>query len=371
MKIVVLAGGTSPERDVSLSSGKMIYQALRERGHKTILLDVYLGYENKALLGNQALYDIEIEMADTAIFEKDMDWAANVAAISSESPDIAAVKALRPDGEKNYFGPNVIALCRAADVVFIALHGEEGENGKIQACFDLMGIKYTGAGYLGSALALDKILAKELFCHHAIPTPPWVALPKGADHGAAMAIPYPRFVKTKSGGSSVGAAIARDEAAFATALQDAYRYEDTALVEPYITGRELSVGVLAGKALPVIEIAPKQGFFDYHNKYQPGASIETCPADIAVEMTRKLQELAEKVYRILRMDSYARVDFIVDGEANIFCLEANTLPGMAPTSLMPKEAAAAGMDFGTFCEAIMDVSLRPPSRNLSPQGILH
>ena len=349
MNIVVLAGGTSPERDVSLGSAKMIYQALASRGHQVILLDVYLGH------GDEELPDAAL----LALFAEKTDWTAGIDAIKSKNPDIAAIKALRPDGGRHYFGPNVVALCRSADVVFIALHGENGENGKIQAFFDLAGITYTGTGHLGSALALDKTLSKELFRYHGIPTPAGISRHRDDPPMPSPApIPYPCIVKANNGGSSVGVTIAADDAEYALALTEAFRYDDIALVEPYIEGREFSVGVLAGEALPVIEICPKQGFFDYHNKYQPGATDEICPAQLTAEMTAALQGLAVDVYRILRMSNYARIDFIIDGQGKIYCLEGNTLPGMAPTSLLPQEAAVAGIDFATLCEKIIMETLR-------------
>lgn len=351
MNIVVLAGGISPERDVSLSSGKMIYTALKEKGHQAILLDVYLGYE-KEIVGDL-----------TAVFAQHTDWAADIVAIKSESPDILEVKARRMDGDKNFFGPNVIRLCQAADVVFIALHGESGEDGKIQAAFDLMGIRYTGSDHMSSAIAMDKILSKELFRLHGIPTPVGievsqgeaVKLPEGMKSPDIKSpdIKYPVIVKANNGGSSVGVSVARNDLEYAEALKEAYCYDEVALVEQYIEGREFSVGVLAGKAFPVIEIAPKQGFFDYHNKYQPGATVETCPALISQATASLLQRLAEKVFVVLRLKNYARIDFMMDGEGDVYCLEANTLPGMSPASLLPKEAAVAGIEFGELCERIV------------------
>jgi D-alanine-D-alanine ligase len=354
MNIVVLAGGISPERDVSLNSGKMIYNALKNKGHQVLLLDVYLGYQ---MPGGGA--------ADRhSLFAEEIDWVAGITAIGSESPDLSEIKARRPDGDKNFFGPNVIALCQAADITFIALHGESGENGKIQACFDLMGITYTGADYLGSALAMDKVLAKELFQYHGLVTPAGVAIHKDSQSDkrtvpltATSPISYPCIVKASGGGSSVGVKIANNDEEYAEALAEAYRYDEIALVETYIRGREFSVGVLGGKALPVIEIAPKQGFFDYKNKYQPGATVETCPALLAPEKTLEMQQIAEKVFKILRLSNFARMDFMMDEQEKIYCLEANTVPGMAPTSLLPQEAAAAGIDFGSLCEKIIEAAL--------------
>ncbi len=341
MKIVVLAGGTSSERDVSLSSGSKIYKALKQNGHKAILLDVYLGYT-----GN----DVDV------IFEKEEDWAKETGGISESNPDIAQVKAMRPDGDKNFFGPNVISICQAADVVFMALHGENGENGKIQACFDLMGITYTGTDYVSSAICMDKGLTKDIFACYGIPTPAGIRLKKGEKQ--EQAVPFPCIVKACCGGSSVGVSIARKEDEYDAALKEAFKYDNEVVVEQYIKGREFSVGVMDARALPVIEIAPLQGFYDYKNKYQAGSAVETCPAELSPEKTKEMQAYAEKAFKALRLKNYARMDFMMSEEGNLYCLEANTLPGMTPTSLLPQEAAVLGVDFTELCEKIIAAALR-------------
>ncbi len=346
MKIVVLAGGISTERDVSLSSGTMIYRALKERGHQAILLDVYLGYEWGDTCQSKEPEDI---------FEIEKDWADALGTITEKNPDIEQIKAMRPDGGKNFFGPNVIAFCQAADVVFMALHGENGENGKIQACFDLMGITYTGTDYVSSALAMNKGITKELFAFHGIPTPCGFRLKKGQKQEEEAA--FPCIVKACCGGSSVGVSIAQRREDYEKALAEAFAYDDEVIVEQYIKGREFSVGVMNGKALPVIEIAPLTGFYDYKNKYQPGSTVETCPADLSEDKTRELQGYAEKAFTALRLKNYARMDFMMSETGEVFCLEANTLPGMTPTSLLPQEAAAQGMSFGELCEKILEAAL--------------
>lgn len=340
MKVVVLAGGTSTERDVSLVSGSMIYKALKKNGHQAILLDVYLGYEG-----------------DTdQIFESDVDWAAKISAISEKNPDLEAVKAMRPDGDKNFFGPNVLKLCQSADAVFMALHGANGEDGKIQACFELLGIPYTGTDFVSSAMAMDKGITKDIFLAHHIPTPAGIRLKKGEQEEEK--VPYPCIVKACCGGSSVGVCIAQNDAEYEAAKAEAFRYDEEVIIEQYITGREFSVGVMDGKALPVIEIAPKQGFYDYKNKYQAGSTVETCPAELPEDKTRKMQQIAEQVFEALRMKNYARMDFMMSKEGEIFCLEANTLPGMTPTSLLPQEAAAVGISFEELCEKILQYAKR-------------
>lgn len=340
MNVVVLAGGISTERDVSLVSGKMIYNALKKNGHNVVLLDVYLGTNEN---------DIQ------NIFTMERDWVSCINPIQDENPDIEKVKALRPDGDKQFFGPNVISICQSADIVFMALHGENGENGKIQACFDLMGITYTGTDYISSAVAMDKALSKDIFAVYGVPTPKGIRLKK--EDTETEKVPYPCIVKACKGGSSVGVCIANNDDEYEKAKKEAFRYDDEVVIEQYIKGREFSVGVLQGKALPVIEIAPLTGFYDYKNKYQAGSAVETCPADISKEKTEEMQRAAETVFKALRLKNYARMDFMMSESEEIFCLEANTLPGMTPTSLLPQEAAAVGISFEELCEKLMQYSL--------------
>lgn len=343
MKIVVLAGGISTERDVSLSTGRMIYQALKKNGHQVILVDSFLGYEGDV----------------AKAFSEEKDWGAQVQGVKAVNPDLSLVKALRPNWQKNFFGPGVIALCQEADVVFMALHGGDGENGKIQAYFDLMGITYTGTDYVSSALSMDKGITKEMFMANGVPTPKAFRLKKGETGRKPV---FPCVVKATCGGSSVGVSIARDEAEYEQALEEGFKYDPEVIVEQYIKGREFSVGVIAGEALPVIEIAPKVGFYDYKNKYQAGSTVETCPAQISGEKTREMQQIAEKVFQVLRLRNYARMDFLMEeGSEKLYCLEANTLPGMTPTSLLPQEAAAVGMSFEQLCEKIIEISMKNAS----------
>ena len=341
MKVVVLAGGISTERDVSLISGKMIYQAMKRLGHQAVLLDVFLGMERD---------DID------HIFESDEDFSAGIEAIHEINPDISAVKALRKDGGKCYFGPNVIKICQMADVVFLGLHGADGEGGKVQAAFDLLGIRYTGTDFVSGALAMDKCLAKELFMQNGIPTPAGFRLKKGQEPGEGQQPKFPCVVKVSSGGSSIGVSIVQKEEDYQAALDDAFLYGDEVVVEEYIKGRELTCCVLDGKALPIVEIAPKEGFYDYKNKYQAGSTIEICPAPIGEENTRKIQKISERVFDALRLHKYARMDFMMDEAGNAYCLEANTLPGMTPTSLIPQDAAAVGISYDELCQKILDMA---------------
>lgn len=341
MKIVVLAGGTSTERDVSIVSGTKVCEALRSRGHQAILLDVFCGKE-----------DLQVENA----FLKAYDLEQEVAYIKSFNATIEARKA----EQKEFFGPNVLEVCKMADVVFLALHGACGEDGRIQAAFDLLGIPYTGSGYLGSALAMDKAITKQLFRENGVPAPAGMILKKTEAPKSVQecGVGLPCVVKTACGGSSVGVYIAETEEAFEKALEDGFAFEDKLVIEQYIKGREFSVGVVDGKAYPVIEIAPITGFYDYTNKYQAGSTIETCPAQLSPELTEKMQSYAEAAYRVLRLEGYGRMDFMMDEAENMYCLEANTLPGMTPTSLLPQEAAALGITFAELCDKLIEVSMR-------------
>lgn len=340
MKIVVLAGGISTERDVSLSSGCMIYQALKEKGHQAVMLDVYLGYKGENYQD---------------IFEQDTDWAKETGGIGEKSPDIQQIKALRPDGNRDFFGPHVIEICQKAELVFMALHGENGEDGRIQAAFDLLGIRYTGTDYVSSALAMDKTLSKELFLQNGVPTPQGFSLKKGEKEKRAVS--FPCVAKVCRGGSSVGVYLCNNKEEYEAAKKEAFTYDKEIVVEQYIKGREFSVGVIDGKALPVIEIAPLEGFYDYKNKYQAGSTVETCPADLPVHVSERMKRAAEDVFRVLRLKTYARMDFMMNEAEEIFCLEANTLPGMTKTSLLPQEALAEGIAFGDLCEKLMEISL--------------
>lgn len=346
MKIVVLAGGLSAERDVSLKTGEMVAKALRENGHQVILLDVFMGYGEK-----------KEELSD--IFARAVEVSVKVEGISETAPDIAKVKASRKDQSDNFFGPNVIELCQMADVVFMALHGENGENGKIQAAFDLFGIRYTGSGYLSSALAMDKGMAKQLFRQNGIPTPKGVSVKKSEKKTfAELGLSLPCVVKPCCGGSSIGVSIVNSEEEFEAALKEAFRWEDVLVIEEFVKGREFSVGVIDYKALPVIEIAPVEGFYDYKNKYKAGSAVETCPAELSAEITAQMQYYAEEVARVLGLDTYTRSDFLLDEKNQMYCLETNTLPGMTPTSLLPQEAQVVGMNFNQLCEKIIEISLR-------------
>lgn len=340
MNIVVLAGGSSTEREVSIVSGQGICSALRARKHKAILLDAYFGRE-----------EIPAEL-----FSEEYDIEAEVTWMKEKSTLLEETRKTR----KEFFGPNVLDICRRADIIFLALHGSNGEDGKVQSVFDLMGIPYTGSGPLSSGMAMDKGITKMVFEAKEIPTPKGVTLVKGkcSSDLSDYDMEFPVIVKPCCGGSSVGVCIANNQSEYEAALDESFSYENEAVVEQFIEGREFSVAVVEGKAYPVIEIAPLEGFYDYKNKYQAGSAIETCPAQITEAQTKEMQHYAEKGYKALNLEAYARLDFIMDKEGNMYCLEANTLPGMTPTSLIPQEAQVLGIDYPELCEKLIEVSLK-------------
>lgn len=347
MNIVVLAGGLSTERDVSFKTGSMVAKALKENGHKVILLDVFMGYSDK-------------EEDLTGIFDRTDDISMKVDEIPETAPDLEKVKASRKDQSPCFFGPNVISMCQMADIVFMALHGENGENGKIQAAFDLFGIKYTGSDYLSSAIAMNKDMAKQFFIANGIPTPRGIAMTRDnrEDDVDKLDVSLPCVVKPCCGGSSIGVTIVNDKAEFTKALDDAFKWENELVIEEYVKGREFSVGVIEGKALPIIEIAPIQGFYDYKNKYKAGSAVETCPAELPEEITLQMQDYAVQVAKVIGLDTYSRIDFLLNEQNQMFCLEANTLPGMTPTSLLPQEAGVIGMNFNQLCDNLISISLK-------------
>ncbi len=340
MKIVVLAGGLSPERNVSLSSGCKVCAALRERGHEAAFIDMYLGTQEAP----ESLFHAPIPVELTKI--------------SRQAPDLDQVKASRSDGG-GQFGPGVLELCRMADVVFLGLHGTCGEDGRVQAALDLLGVPYTGAGYLGSAIAMDKDLTKRIVAPLGVVTPKWELVRYGADDIPALTrrLELPCVVKPVASGSSIGVSIVRDQAALSAALTGGLAFGGVCVVEQYIAGREIQVGILEDRALPSIEIIPSTGFYDYENKYQPGAAEEITPAPIPAEWEKRLGETALTVFRALGLSVYSRADFMVTEDGTPWFLEINTLPGMTPTSLLPQEAAAVGIGYGELCERIITASL--------------
>lgn len=341
MNIVVLCGGISTEREISIISGTGVCRALRKKGHRAILMDVFFGEEHADLMNAfPEEYDVDEAVEMIRRYGKKLESAKN-------------------NPNRTFFGPNVIKLCKMADIVFLALHGENGENGKVQAAFDLWKIRYTGTGPVGSALSMDKGITKIMLNAAGVPTPKGFTVKRGEEADlSAHGLSLPAVVKVCCGGSSVGVYITRTEDEFRKAVSDAFRLEPEIVIEEYISGREFSVGVIDGEALPIIEIAPKEGFYDYKNKYTAGSTVETCPADLPGSLARKMRDYAEAGYRALYLDAYGRLDFMMKENGEMFCLESNTLPGMTPTSLMPQEAASLGVDYPSLCEKLLEVSLK-------------
>lgn len=329
MKIVVLAGGASPEREVSLSSGAMITNALMERGYEVFLLDSLIGVGEEEEIS----------------FKCREDGVSFSHEIGRKAPELKIQK------EKNqgYLGRRVLEICGLADVVFLALHGGAGEDGQIQAVLNAAGIPYTGSDYDGCLKAMDKHVSKLLMRAAEIPTPDWRVYEKGEE---IEAFALPCVVKPCGGGSSVGVTMAENQKQWTEAISKAFAYESRIMAEEKITGREFSVGILGDRTLPAIEIVPKSGFYDYENKYQAGMADEICPAELEEETAGRLGELALKVHKVLGLGYYSRIDFLMREDGKIYCLEANTLPGMTPLSLLPQEAKAAGISYGQLCELI-------------------
>ena len=349
MKIVVLGGGISTERHVALVTGTSVCKALRERGHKAIFVDMFLGLED---------YHGKLEDAFDA-----PDGFCGKVAIETTAPDLDAVRAARKDKSPSRLGKDVLAICALADCVFLGLHGADGEDGKIQAALDLLGVPYTGSDYLGSAMAMDKAVAKRIMDSNGIRTPAWRELRyTEADIPRLCGeLPVPCAIKVVNGGSSIGVQLPDSREELSSALRDVLRYGSRVIVEEKIHGREMTVPVLGESALCPIEIVPPEGSsFDYVAKYQSGsaAAAEICPAPIGEKETKLLQETALQFHRALGLSVYSRTDFILDSEGRAWCLEVNTLPGMTPASLIPKAAAVAGMSYGELCEKIVELSLQ-------------
>lgn len=324
MKITVLMGGTSAERDVSLASGAQVARALRQAGHDVVAVDTARGVLSAA--EERAILESGVRPLPPEEAELDMLATGDAAALI-RAPEV-----------------------QGTDVVFLALHGGAGEDGTLQALLDLVGIPYVGSGPVGCALAMDKELSKRLFVQAGIPTPDWLLWP--ADPGAVARLGYPLIVKPNNGGSTVGVAVVHQESELDEAIALAQQYDREILLERFIRGRELTVGIVGERALPVGEIVPEHEIFDYECKYQPGMAQEIFPAELPPALARRVQELALQAHRALKLRDFSRIDFMLDGNGIPWCLEANALPGMTGNSLVPKAAAAAGLSFPELCSTI-------------------
>lgn len=353
MKIVVLGGGISTERHVSLVSGTSVCRALRERGHKAIFVDMFMGLEN---------YDGPLEAA----FEVPDGFCGEVA-IEKTAPDLEAVKASRKMQSPSRLGKNVLEICALADCVFLGLHGADGEDGKIQAALELLGVPYTGSGPLSSGMAMDKAVAKLVMESCGVLTPKSRELIYGYEDITELteSLPVPCAVKVVGGGSSIGVELPDTREQLREALENILKYGNRVLVEEKIIGRELTVPVLDNRYLSPIEIVPPEGMsFDYVAKYQSGAqgARELCPAPISAQEAETLGNAALRLHRALGLSVYSRADFILDKDGRAWCLEVNTLPGMTPNSLIPKAAAVEGISYGELCEKIVTLSMAESSK---------
>jgi len=327
LRIAVLMGGTSSERDVSLASGIRITEALRARGHEVVAVDTVSGVLSAA--------------------DEQRLLAGGV--VKTSPPDTKALV------QMNRAMQGTLRSLPNADVLFLALHGGQGEDGTLQALLDLVGVPYTGSGHLASALAMDKDLSKRLFRDAGVPTADWLMAPVTAEEVRA-ALGFPVIVKPSKQGSTVGLSIVRTPAELEPAVRAAYEHDDEVMIESFIEGRELTVGILGDEALPVGEIISKHEIYDYECKYTPGMAVEEFPAKLSAEETSVVQDLARKAFRALKLKGYARIDFRMSADGVFYCLEANTLPGMTQTSLIPQAAAAAGISFPELCDRIVQLA---------------
>ncbi len=330
MRVTVLTGGTSSERDVALASAVQIVAALRARGHEVAVVDTARGY---------------IPEAEEA--------SALAGTVGAEPPPLADLRALERGVLLSGLGN--IPVVRKADVLFLALHGGRGEDGTIQGLLEVIGVPYTGSGRLGSAMAMDKDVSKRLFRFAGVPTADWIMSPFTAAD-VARRLGWPVVVKPSKEGSTVGLSVVKHERDLEAAVALARRYDDEVMVERFVPGRELTVGILEGRALAPGEIIPRHEIFDYECKYTPGMSDEIFPADLPAAVAAECARLALLAHHALKLGGYSRVDFRLTASGEIFCLEVNTLPGMTATSLLPQAARAVGIDFPELCDRICRIA---------------
>jgi D-alanine-D-alanine ligase len=331
MKIAVLFGGTSEERDVSIASAAQIIPALRALGHDVFAVDTATG---------------RLPPAD--------ERRLLVSGVGPEPPSTSAMELVR--GHAMAFAPNASDI-RSADVVFLALHGGAGEDGRLQAMLDLAGLAYTGSNHIASAAAMDKDLSKRLFRSAGVPTADWMMAPVTVAD-VERTLGWPVVVKPSKQGSTVGLTVVHEPNDLTAAITVAASFDDEVMVEKFIAGREFTVGVLDGAPLPVGEIIPPGEVFDYQAKYQVGGAREVFPADLPPAEAAQLQEYAIRAHRVLKLGAYSRIDFRRDANGGFWCLEANSLPGMTATSLLPQAAKVAGIDFPELLERICKGAIR-------------
>ncbi len=333
MNIAVLLGGTSAERDVSLVTGLAIARALSQNGHQVLAIDCAYGDKEVDFLNEDEASIIKSTPSD----------------FDSQQAEL----------NRNIFRTITYLQEQQVEVVFNALHGGYGENGQLQTLLDLAGVPYTGSGALASALGMDKHLSKVMFQTVDVPTAPWLywASRDLADMQEIEILGLPAVVKPNSQGSTVGLSIIHHRRDLEKAIETAFRYSPSVIVEQYIPGRELTVAILGDEALPVLEIIPESGFYDYEAKYQAGKTRYEVPANIPAFLAAQVRESALRAFEVLGCRGYARVDFRLQENGEYFCLEVNTLPGMTPTSLVPKAARAMGIEFPELVERIVSLAV--------------
>jgi len=346
LNIVVLAGGISNERNISLYTGLKVSETLKKKGHNVILLDAFMGYNEQEEIIENAFQDTE-------------KYSLEPTNISLDIPDLWAVKKRRVDQSNSYFGPNVLQICRQSDLVFIALHGANGENGKVQATFDLLGIDYTGCDHFSSAISSNKIVSKQIFINKGIPVPKGFSIKKGDPIIEPMIkkINYPVIVKPNNGGIGLGITVANDKNAYLKAIKEGFKWENEVIIEEFIIGREFSVGTIEGKALPVLEVLPLHTKDKNEGMTLGGERKNICPADIPNKLAEKLQKTAVMAADALGLTIYSKTDFIVKNDGSFVCLECDSLPHLNPDSQLAIEAKAANISFDDFCEKIIKTSL--------------
>ncbi|MFI5235943.1 MAG: D-alanine--D-alanine ligase [Gemmatimonadales bacterium] len=336
MNITVLTGGASAERDVALASAVQVIAALRSRKHNVSVVDTVRG---------------EIARADEA--------SLIPARVGHAPPSTDTLLTQQRDLLVGRLSQ--LPAVRNAEVIFLALHGGWGEDGTLQAVLDVIGVPYTGSGPLGSAVAMDKDISKILFRAAGVPVAEWLMAP-ASEEEIEHRLGFPCVVKPSKQGSTVGLSVVKKKTELAAAIALAARFDNEVMIERFIPGRELTVGILDGEALAVGEIIPQHEIFDYECKYQPGMSREIFPAELPATVTAEAQRLGLLAHRALKLGSYSRADFRLSPRNELVCLEVNTLPGMTATSLMPQSGAAVGISFGELCERICLAAVRVRER---------
>ncbi len=329
-RVTVITGGSTPERNVALAGAGEVTEALRVAGHEVAVVDTWGG-----------------------ALDRDEEQARVHRAVGLDPPTLEELVEIQRT--EMTLELTELPEVRECDVLFLVLHGRQGEGGQLQSLLEIVGLRFVGCDSIGSLLAMDKDVSKRLFEHAGIPTPDWGLWPM--DESALTRLGLPVVVKPSRVGSSVGLSVVHDRGAMPAAVSEALKYDDCVLVEEFIDGREYTVGVLDDEALAVGEIRPSHETFDYQCKYTEGLCEEIFPAEIDDRLAGELRQMALAVHRTLKLRDFSRVDFRVSSDGLVSCLEANSLPGMAPTSLLPQSAAAAGIAFPELCDRICRLAL--------------